>query len=283
MLKSYLTEDNVVRIAESIIADIQTKKDARAQKWYAFAKANDSFEDSFLETLISLFERQKKEVLFHIKKTYKYATRAEPAIVDTWLFGFNIWKEKFENESKPIIKAIVATNGSRVMSDLPVTGISFDVRNENVVNFVNETTSKYSTEVLTTASDDLRKTLIEGIDKGEQISELRKRVESVYNGYIGNAAEKIDPYKSLRIARTETTGTANFATQESYKQSGVVEGMEWLATLDGRVRDSHAMMDGEVVGLDETFSNDLEFPGDPSGDPAETCNCRCTTLPTIIQ
>ncbi len=50
----------------------------------------------------------------------------------------------------------------------------------------------------------------------------------------------------------------------------------WIATLDNRTRDSHAMLDGASVPLDDVFDNGLERPRDPSGDPAEICNCRCS-------
>ena len=50
----------------------------------------------------------------------------------------------------------------------------------------------------------------------------------------------------------------------------------WMATLDNRTRDSHAMLDGVSVPLNDTFDNGLERPRDPNGAPAEICNCRCT-------
>ena len=50
----------------------------------------------------------------------------------------------------------------------------------------------------------------------------------------------------------------------------------WIATLDNRTRDSHAMLDGASVPLDDVFDNGLERPRDPNGDPAEICNCRCS-------
>jgi hypothetical protein len=50
----------------------------------------------------------------------------------------------------------------------------------------------------------------------------------------------------------------------------------WIATLDNRTRDSHAMLDGASVPLDSVFDNGLERPRDPNGEPAEICNCRCS-------
>ena len=51
---------------------------------------------------------------------------------------------------------------------------------------------------------------------------------------------------------------------------------EWMATLDGRTRDSHRDLDGERVPYDEPFSNGLMFPADPQGAGREVWNCRCT-------
>ena len=50
----------------------------------------------------------------------------------------------------------------------------------------------------------------------------------------------------------------------------------WIATLDNRTRDSHAMLDGTSVPLDDVFDNGLERPRDPNGIPSEICNCRCS-------
>lgn len=50
----------------------------------------------------------------------------------------------------------------------------------------------------------------------------------------------------------------------------------WIATLDNRTRDSHAMLDGVSVPLDDVFDNGLERPRDPNGIPSEICNCRCS-------
>ena len=50
----------------------------------------------------------------------------------------------------------------------------------------------------------------------------------------------------------------------------------WIATLDNRTRDSHAMLDGVDIPLDNVFDNGLERPRDPNGEPAEICNCRCS-------
>lgn len=52
----------------------------------------------------------------------------------------------------------------------------------------------------------------------------------------------------------------------------------WITAGDDRVRDTHAEVEGEMVDWDNTFSNGLQFPRDPAGDPADTVNCRCDVV-----
>jgi SPP1 gp7 family putative phage head morphogenesis protein len=89
---------------------------------------------------------------------------------------------------------------------------------------------------------------------------------------------------AIRTARTAVTGAQNAGRMDSYfaaEKMGIKCRKEWMATLDGRTRHSHAMLDGEVVDNDKKFSNGCRFPGDPNGAPAEIYNCRCTLVSVI--
>ncbi len=70
--------------------------------------------------------------------------------------------------------------------------------------------------------------------------------------------------------------TSSHEAQYAAKAKGADIVKQWDAVLDGRTRDSHRRVDGEIRELDEKFSNGLMFPGDPSGSAAEVVNCRCT-------
>ena len=56
---------------------------------------------------------------------------------------------------------------------------------------------------------------------------------------------------------------------------GVKVKKQWRATLDNRTRDSHRLIDGETIDLDDTFDNGLKYPREPGGALSEICNCRC--------
>ena len=80
------------------------------------------------------------------------------------------------------------------------------------------------------------------------------------------------------IVRTESTAATNFTQLKAADNENFEVEKEWIAIEDFRTRvsHSHAGVDGEVQDLDQPFSNGLMYPGDPAGDAAETCNCRCT-------
>lgn len=115
-----------------------------------------------------------------------------------------------------------------------------------------------------------------GILMGDSIKHLADRLQTNIPNMNRNSA--------IRAARTAVTGAQNAGRIDSYTQAekmGIRLKKEWLATLDGRTRHSHAMLDGVRIKNDETFSNGCRYPGDPGGPAKEVYNCRCTLIAAI--
>jgi SPP1 gp7 family putative phage head morphogenesis protein len=150
--------------------------------------------------------------------------------------------------------------------------VSFDVLNPRFLDWVDKNGAEAVKNINDTTKEKLRTTLSEGITDGEGIPKLKNRVL----GVMGEAKTS----RAVKIARTETHNTVVSGTHETYIAAGVLK-QEWLTTIDGRERDSHAAINGEVVEIDQPFSNGLIFPGDPGGDASEVVNCRCALLPVL--
>ena len=121
----------------------------------------------------------------------------------------------------------------------------------------------------------VRSAITQGVIQGKSMEDVAKNIQKV-----AGVNDKI----AMRDARTAINGAENAGTLDAYKEAealGLKMTKVWLATMDDVTRDSHVEMDGEEVGIDEKFSNDLEYPCDPSGDPAEVYNCRCTMVTKI--
>ena len=116
----------------------------------------------------------------------------------------------------------------------------------------------------------IQSVMTQGILQGESIPKIAKRLAEKVGDSNYNAA--------IRNARTMTTRAENAGRLDSYKRAeklGIKLKKMWVATLDHRTRDSHVDLDGEVVGLNETFSNGMDYPGG-MGPPEEVYNCRCS-------
>ena len=111
--------------------------------------------------------------------------------------------------------------------------------------------------------------MAQGIAQGESTTAIAKRFEKI--GVSEGAAAK-------RLARTMIGGAQNGGKQAAMQRastSGIIMGKQWKAFHDARTRDSHIMLDNEIVAVDDAFSNGCRYPRDPEGAPGEICNCRC--------
>lgn len=121
----------------------------------------------------------------------------------------------------------------------------------------------------------IQSSVVQSIAQGQGVRDLTGRIQKDLEQNANNA---------LRIVRTETTRVMNGAKQDSYEHAasrGLKLQKKWVSTLDDSTRESHRDLDGETVDMDEKFSNGLMHPGDQSGDPSETINCRCTMITVL--
>lgn len=119
----------------------------------------------------------------------------------------------------------------------------------------------------------VKNSVTQGIIQGESVDQITDRL-------ITNLCSQNES-KMRMFARTSITGAQNAGRIEQMHDAegmGIKVKKRWLATLDDRTRDTHARLDGDTIPVDERFSNGLEYPGDPHGDPGEVYNCRCTLI-----
>ena len=121
----------------------------------------------------------------------------------------------------------------------------------------------------------VRMEISRGIAQELSYQEIARNIKNTTN---------VDYNKSLRIAKTEghriqQESIYNVQVEAIKKGANVVK--EWDSTLDSKTRDTHRMLDGQIVGVDEYFKSESGgkalYPGD-FGDPKEDCNCRCVIL-----
>lgn len=127
----------------------------------------------------------------------------------------------------------------------------------------------------------IQSAVMQGVLQGESPYEVANRLMGV---------AQMNYNAAVRYARTMGTNAQNAGRYESYhraKNLGVDLKIEWSATLDGRTRHEHRMLDGQRRDVDEPFEVDgfkIMWPAQSSGPGAADVpqeliwNCRCTLL-----
>lgn len=158
--------------------------------------------------------------------------------------------------------------GAKQVRELVTVETILTIDNPRVVRFLEEKANQIVSVNKTTA-DKIVKTVTAMVRDGVAHEDIAGQIKDLYN---------LRDSQARRIARQET-GSALNGGRFLQMSEEEVQRHEWLTSRDARVRESHEKIDGEIVAIGEPFSNGLEFPQDPNGDPSETIGCRCLTLP----
>ena len=153
-----------------------------------------------------------------------------------------------------------------------------EINSTRIDGVVNRVLAELVVNVNDSTKAALRDIIRKSIAEGETIAEMQARIQED----AGFA-----PSRALRIARTEATKSVNAGSVAAYQQAeaeGIAVRKEWLTARDSHVRKSHAAIDGQVVGLAESFHTpDGDAAGYPGGfaKAENVVNCRCTVLPVV--
>lgn len=121
----------------------------------------------------------------------------------------------------------------------------------------------------------LNNAITQGILQGESIPHIADRLQRILG---------MDHTAAVRSARTATTAAESSGRIDAFKYAeslGIHLKQMWRATLDGKTRHAHRLLDGQMVDVGEPFQVDgyeIRFPGDPSAPGYLIYNCRCAVV-----
>lgn len=136
----------------------------------------------------------------------------------------------------------------------------------------------FARQIVRTQSNAITSLVDKGLQDGQAIPAIANSLSDVF---------AFSTQRALMIARTESTRAANLGTQRAYSEAmamGIQVRKQWLSARDENVRNSHAALDGQTVGVNENFVSEsgAEALSPASfGDASEDVNCRCTMIPIV--
>ena len=238
-------------------------------------------EDQVLENTLSIFSDMAVDTMSLFNSEIKSKSKDEK----TDRFGDSL-NGKFEKYSEIWVNKNVKTLQKSVDLGYDITlNTPFNIPNQDereALRLENDEQRKaqmaaraleHFDGVTKTTTNDILGVIERGTQRSATLDQIGKDIQTYFTDII--------PSRARTIARTETLG-ANSAGQKASLDDTIeaIPGMKkiWLSAGDGRVRDSHASLDGKEIKATDDFDNGLEYPRDPKGAAEDIINCRCSLL-----
>jgi uncharacterized protein YdcH (DUF465 family) len=232
----------------------------------------DDYESAVINPVKNSFTKKLNQYVLKLRKEQlkmfdKVAKTINEADISRLLFSSKKWDKILQETAMPFheqsydnsVRRLEKELGSFVKFDPGSKEVSDSLKKTNVaIKGVNKSTQKA-----------LRRTLGNGIAKGESNIQLRKRVTDYFKGQLNRVP---------MIVRTETAIASSNVRQMAMNIEGLKK--RWLTSGDELVRDSHVNY-GNLApkGIGYEYAPGLKHPHDTGADAGEVVNCRCVSLP----
>lgn len=244
--------------------------------------------------LAAFFRRQGAQMKTRLEQELQ--TRAEGDAVPVGADAiekimFDLVEEngRLEAVMRPLVKDAAELGGKQIVREVGIAAaISFDIEAPEVAEHLRGQMIRIR-RVNETTIEKVRATLLKGLDEGETLAELGKRIDQVMNvqgksrGYL--------------IAQTELHESINAGRAQAMEQAGV-NGKAWLtsgrpvrnkANPNGVVRSAHhhaQVTSAHGIRIDELYTlidedgktERARYPGDSSLSAANRINCSCVSV-----
>lgn len=171
------------------------------------------------------------------------------------------WDKELAKDLEPVLSEIATTHGTDMADALGVEYFP-----DWAVNYLKKITMSQAQKINKATLEKLMAILEDDVE--DQAESLRHEMDE--RG--GNESTLL----GLMLARSFAGIGTSEATRQAKEQGSTRRVLkQWVTGPNARL--SHALMDGETVDIDDTFSNGAYWPGDDTLSPEESCYCNCTT------
>jgi len=160
---------------------------------------------------------------------------------------------------------------------------SFNVKDRTVSDYqdqirawVNTKCSEKVVDMVEVSIKSLQGIIGKAFDEGLSIEDTSRAIRAKF--------QDMSKVRAERIARTEVVGASNMGAMAGARATGLTLMKQWISTQDNRTRVEpydHYGYNLTMVEMDGKFvinGDEIEYPGDPAGQPGNIINCRCTVV-----
>jgi hypothetical protein len=211
--------------------------------WRVSRKDAGDDEKDVSDVLASFFDRQGRSVL----------SKLGSDSTDWW--DEDRWNGELADDIVEQMKGLSVDSARQMLSDHGIDPDSYDVA--RTVNFLQVCARDRAESINAAVKADLE----------DAIDDPDADPADVYS-------EDRTSNRAAKIATSVVAFAGAFGGIEAGRQQGGGSVTKTWVVTSSRPRKSHQRMNGETVGIDEKFSNGLDWPGS-FGDPDEVAGCTC--------
>lgn len=276
--------------------------DTKQSIWKALDSVTESWESRFRDAAETAFLSDLEAIRAIIKNSKASKAVIEWAVarrgINLYLSttGAQMWRTTFA----PVIIGLTEAQTERWIQRAPdmFPPGTFSLRNVQAEAWFNNHLLTFATAINDTTRNDIHRLLSDGLEHGLSNDRMADAIEQLFVQYMQGDVDpqtfaflqdRMPAYRREMIARTETHGAMSTGNHALYQSAGV-QRKEWLATRDGRTRDTHLQAwnkysEGGTPGpipIDMDFmvgGFNMRYPGDRSAPIGEWVQCRCVEIP----
>ena len=235
----------------------KTKAEEEPEEISISGKVPQREQDKVADLLDGFFKRQAKSIIPKLG-----------AEADWW--NEERWNKELADDLEPVMDEIATKHGEKMARALGVEYVA-----EKTVNYLR----KMAEGRAETINAETKKKIQRAVDDADEDEEDPEDV-------VRHEMDKRSDVDAALLGAMLSKVAAGWGTEEATRQAtdqGSRKKVFKVWETGANARESHQLMDGEMVPIDEPFSNGADWPGDDSLDPDESCGCNCTTRVIIIE
>ena len=235
----------------------KTKAEEEPEEISISGKVPQREQDKVADLLDGFFKRQAKSIIPKLG-----------AEADWW--NEERWNKELADDLEPVMDEIATKHGEKMARALGVEYVA-----EKTVNYIR----KMAEGRAETINAETKKKIQQAVDDADEDEEDPEDV-------VRHEMDKRSDVDAALLGAMLSKVAAGWGTEEATRQAtdqGSRKKVFKVWETGANARESHQLMDGETVPIDEPFSNGADWPGDDSLDPDESCGCNCSTRVIIIE
>lgn len=230
-------------------------------------KSVEENQKEFYDRVLALLDMVESQTLSNLESEIPNIKALKRFMVKKELFNEEDIKTQAQLDLNPILMTQLIQAGQEAFR---LIGIEDTYVPYKAQASIREMIDRFADSMLATDKDKLTSIILDGIESGSSVAEIRDAIKTDFGKYSKTQAE--------RIARTEVLRAASKAEEDAFIQSGVVEAKQWLVAPNACA--ICAPYSGKIKKLGKDFYSP-DDSGFQDGNPPLHVNCRCRLIPVV--